>query len=102
MQKVIIITGASSGIGKDAALQLIKEGHIVYGAARRIEQMKDIEDSGGYRLQMDVTDVNQIKSAVNKVIKEQGRIDVLFNNADMRYMVLWRRCLSKMQNANLM
>ncbi len=41
MRKVILITGASSGIGKDAAKQLINEGHKVYTAARRIDNMQD-------------------------------------------------------------
>lgn len=37
MKKVILITGASSGMGKETTQKLIKEGHVVYGAARRIE-----------------------------------------------------------------
>ncbi len=81
MKKVILITGASSGIGKDTALQLIKEGHIVYGAARRLDKMKDIENAGGHAIQMDVTNVLEVRNAVKRVIDEQQRIDVLFNNA---------------------
>ena len=81
MGKVILITGASSGIGKDAALRLIKEGHMVYGAARRIEKMKDIEQAGGKAIKMDITKEDEVKYAVDQVLNEQGRIDVLFNNA---------------------
>lgn len=81
MKKVILITGASSGIGKDGALKLIKEGHIVYGAARRIEKMQDIVDSGGHFIKLDITNQESIKKAVQKVISEQKRIDVLWNNA---------------------
>ena len=55
MEKVVLITGASSGIGKATALQLIGEGHKVYGAARRIEKMEDLVNAGGHALQMDVT-----------------------------------------------
>ena len=51
-------------MGKVTALQLIKEGHIVYGAARRVEQMKELEEAGGYALKMDVTDEAQVKAAV--------------------------------------
>lgn len=68
-------------MGKDAALKLIKEGHIVYGAARRVEKMKDLEEAGGHALKLDVTDSENIKSAVEQIIREQGRIDVLVNNA---------------------
>ena len=51
-KKVILITGASSGMGKETALQLIKEGYTVYGAARRVEQMKELEEQGGHALAM--------------------------------------------------
>lgn len=80
-KKVILITGASSGMGKDAALQLLKEGHIVYGAARRVEKMQDLEEAGGHALEMDVTDEGQIVAGVKKVVDEHGKIDVLLNNA---------------------
>lgn len=81
-KQVILITGASSGIGKATALQLLKEGHIVYGAARRVERMRDIEKAGGNAIQMDVCNQEQIAKAVARVLKEQNqRIDVLINNA---------------------
>lgn len=80
-KKVILITGASSGIGKATAEKLIKEGHSVYCAARRVEQMKDLENMGGHILAMDVTNEEQMISAVNQIIEERGKIDVLFNNA---------------------
>ncbi|WP_462252343.1 oxidoreductase [Ekhidna sp.] len=80
-KKVILITGASSGIGKSTALKLINEGHTVYGAARRIEQMQDIVDSGGYSIKMDILNEDQVNSAVNFILDKEGRIDVLVNNA---------------------
>lgn len=80
-KKVVLVTGASSGIGKATALQLIKEGHIVYGAARRLEKMKDLIDNGGHAIKMDIIEEDQIISGVDQIIKEQGRIDVLVNNA---------------------
>ncbi|MCB9232640.1 MAG: oxidoreductase [Bacteroidia bacterium] len=79
--KVIIITGASSGIGKETALKLIAEGHKVYGAARRVDLMQDLVAAGGFALEMDVTNETQIKSGVKQVVDAQGRIDVLINNA---------------------
>ncbi len=80
-KQVIIITGASAGIGKAAALQLIREGHIVYGAARRLDKMQDLVQAGGHALPLDVTDHEQIKVSIAQVLDEQGRIDVLVNNA---------------------
>lgn len=80
-KKVVLITGASSGMGKDAALHLVGERHIVYGAARRIELMNEIVAAGGFALKMDVTEEEQIVSGVNQIMNDQGRIDVLVNNA---------------------
>ena len=81
MKKVILITGASSGIGKDTALSLIKEGHIVYGAARRLEMMQDIIQAGGHAIKMDILKDRNIDDVVNQIINEQNRIDILINNA---------------------
>lgn len=81
MKKVILITGASSGIGKDTALSLIKEGHIVYGAARRLEMMQDIIQAGGHAIKMDILKYRNIDDVVNQIINEQNRIDILINNA---------------------
>lgn len=83
MEKVVValITGASSGIGKATAERLLKEGFVVYTAARRQEKMKDLEEKGAHLLLMDVTDGASVKEAVEKVVREQGRIDVLFSNA---------------------
>lgn len=81
MKKVILITGASSGIGKNTALSLIKEGHVVYGVARRLEMMKDIVQAGGHAIKMDILKERNIDNVVNQIIKEQSRVDVLINNA---------------------
>lgn len=77
----MFITGASSGIGKATALQLLEEGHTVYGAARSIEKMQDLVQAGGRAIKMDITDEEQMQAAVDQIISEQGRIDVLVNNA---------------------
>jgi len=81
VNKVILITGASSGIGKNTALSLIKEGHVVYGAARRLEMMQDIIQAGGHAIKMDILKERNIDEVVNQIVKEQNRIDVLINNA---------------------
>jgi NAD(P)-dependent dehydrogenase (short-subunit alcohol dehydrogenase family) len=78
---VALVTGASSGMGKDFALRLIQEGYTVYGAARRIERMQEIVMAGGLTIALDVTDDQSMVDAVTRIIDEQGRIDVLINNA---------------------
>lgn len=79
--RVILITGASSGIGKATALKLQAQGNIVYGAARRIEKMTDLAAAGVHVLKVDVTDEATLIAAVKTIQVEQGRIDVLINNA---------------------
>lgn len=79
--QVVLVTGASSGIGKATALHLIRDGHIVYGAARRVDKMKDLQESGGHAIALDVVDEAQIVAAVRTIIQAHGRIDVLVNNA---------------------
>lgn len=80
-KKVILITGASSGMGKAFALQLLEEGHKVYGAARRVERMQDLEEKGGTALAADLTQEKDLQKAVDQIISAEGRIDVLINNA---------------------
>ena len=80
-QKVILITGTASGIGKAAAESLIDKGHKVYGGDIKVEENLYLNDIGGHALIMDVTKDDQVKAGVQKVIAEQGRIDVLINNA---------------------
>lgn len=79
--KTILITGASSGFGKFTALALIEKGYTVYGAARRLNHMQDLVDAGGHALAMDVTDDASVAEGVARIMREQGSIDVLVNNA---------------------
>ncbi|MGF2052389.1 MULTISPECIES: SDR family oxidoreductase [Enterococcus] len=85
--KVVIITGASSGIGKETALLLAKEGAKLVLGARRAERLQElvkiIVDSGGEAIYQ-VTDVakkQEVHQLVDKAIEQYGRVDVLFNNA---------------------
>ena len=80
-QKVILITGASSGIGYDAALALAAQGHKVYAAARRVEKMEPLKSSGIVPVKMDVTDEQSMVDGVKYILDKEGRIDVLVNNA---------------------
>ncbi|MGN6639796.1 MAG: SDR family oxidoreductase [Mucilaginibacter sp.] len=78
MKKVILVTGASSGLGQATAKALAAQGHTVYGTSRDVKRISGVNFNP---LQMDVTDDASVKAAVDKVIKAEGHIDVLVNNA---------------------
>lgn len=80
-KKVILITGTASGMGKATAEKLIAEGHTVYGGDIQYEKNMYLNNIGGHALNMDVTKDEEVNAGVEKIIKEQGRIDVLINNA---------------------
>lgn len=80
-KKVILLTGASSGIGYQTAEELAAQGHIVYGAARRVDAMEPLKAKGVKPIRLDVTDEVSMKAAVDTILKNEGRIDVLVNNA---------------------
>ena len=80
-QTVALVTGASSGIGKEIAKQLIEDGLIVYVAARRIEKMKDLEQLGAIALRMDITQDRDIKDVVEQIENNHKGVDILVNNA---------------------
>lgn len=80
-KKVALITGASSGIGESAAVLLHRAGFKVYGAARRVEKMKSLEEKGISVISLDVTDEDSIVNCVNTITEKEGSIDVLVNNA---------------------
>jgi NAD(P)-dependent dehydrogenase (short-subunit alcohol dehydrogenase family) len=77
MKSVILITGISSGFGRETARLLAERGHTVYGTVR-----KDIEKSGKVNiLRADLKDYDSVKRAVEEVVRAEGRIDILINNA---------------------
>ncbi|NUT57695.1 MAG: SDR family NAD(P)-dependent oxidoreductase, partial [Agromyces sp.] len=79
--RVALITGASSGIGEATALELARRGFTVYGAARRVDRMARLTAHGVHVFEIDVTDDASMTSGVERILREQGRIDVLVNNA---------------------
>ena len=85
MTKVILVTGASSGIGFDAAEAFARQGHRVYAAARRVERMEPLKAFGVVPLRMDVTDEASLEAGVRTVLEAEGRIDALVNNAGYGY-----------------
>ncbi|MEM7589566.1 MAG: oxidoreductase [Myxococcota bacterium] len=80
-KSVALVTGASSGMGKEFAKALLQEGMTVYAAARRLEQMDDLKQLGIKPLRMDISKEEDIKAVVATIEQEQGGVDVLINNA---------------------
>ena len=81
MKKVALITGASSGMGKSTARILHSQGYIVYGAARRTDEMNDLQALGMGVVSLDLMNDTSIAEAVNTILEKEGRIDILINNA---------------------
>ncbi|TCC52258.1 oxidoreductase [Kribbella capetownensis] len=79
--RIALVTGASSGIGEATARKLHALGYVVYGAARRVDRMEQLAADGIRTIAMDVTDDDSLRTAVDRILSETGRIDVLVNNA---------------------
>lgn len=80
-QPVAFVTGASTGIGFEAAIKLASNGFTVYAGARRVDRMEPLKAHGVNVLQLDVTDDESMQNAVGTVLDAHARIDVLVNNA---------------------
>jgi NAD(P)-dependent dehydrogenase (short-subunit alcohol dehydrogenase family) len=86
-RKIVLITGCSTGIGRDAAERLVRAGHTVYATARRAESVQSLEawadasDGRAAAGRLDVTEHETIESVVRDAQTRFGRIDVLVNNA---------------------
>src|SRR5215470_8526287 len=86
MSKTILITGASSGFGRDTAETLFRSGHTVYASMRKA-QGKNREAAAALRklgiktVELDVSDDASVEAGVKRVLAEAGKIDVLVNNA---------------------
>src|SRR5687768_6077250 len=87
--KVVVITGASSGLGEATARHLAERGATVVLGARRRDRISALADeltTKGYKaraVQTDVTDKQQVKNLVDTAVQEFGRIDVMLNNAGL-------------------
>jgi NADP-dependent 3-hydroxy acid dehydrogenase YdfG len=87
--KIVVITGASSGLGEATARNLSEQGAVVVLGARRIDRInalaKELADNGGkaLALQTDVTQSAQVKKLVEAAVEQYGRIDVMINNAGL-------------------
>ena len=86
MSKTILITGASSGFGRDTAETLFRAGHAVYASMRGVESKnrrtaEALRNLGIKTVELDVTDDASVEAGVKKVLAEAGKVDVLINNA---------------------
>lgn len=79
MQKTVLITGASSGIGEATAIALAEAGYRVFGGARRPAKARQIPNVE--LIELDVRNETQIRHAIDHVLDETGRIDIVVNNA---------------------
>ena len=84
MTKVWFVTGAGSGIGRDTAKAALKAGDRVVASGRDLEKLKrafdGVDDNLAF-VQLDVTNEEQARSAIDEAVRKFGRIDVLVNNA---------------------
>lgn len=81
MNRVALVTGASSGIGAATARRLARAGLTVYGAARRLDRLAELAADGVRAVELDVTSDDSMTAAIDHVLSEAGRIDVLVNKA---------------------
>ncbi|MCF6121970.1 SDR family oxidoreductase [Mesorhizobium sp. M7A.F.Ca.CA.001.07.2.1] len=85
--KVVVITGASSGLGEAAARLLAREGAKLVLGARRLDRLQALAGAlslgEGAILQTDVTDVGQVRHLVDHAVETHGRVDVMINNAGL-------------------
>ncbi len=81
MKKLIVITGASSGIGEAIARRLSSEGHPLLLLARRIDRLEALNLPNTLCEQVDVTDKSSFDAAIEKAEAQFGRVDALVNNA---------------------
>ncbi|MBI1321442.1 MAG: SDR family NAD(P)-dependent oxidoreductase [Candidatus Hydrogenedens sp.] len=78
---VVLVTGCSSGIGRALVTDLAARGCIVYASARRLESIADLQGGNVRTVRLDVCDKDSMQAAVDQIIADEGRIDVLVNNA---------------------
>lgn len=78
---VVLVTGGSSGLGRAVVQRLLDRDWVVYVAALEADSMTDLEVRGALPMALDVRDDEAVAAAVTRVVNEQGRIDILLNNA---------------------
>lgn len=79
--RVVLVTGCSSGIGRALAEAYHADGYRVYASARRLQSIADLAQRGMAVAELDVCSPEQVQSVIQRIASEQGRLDVLVNNA---------------------
>lgn len=78
-QQVVLVTGCSSGMGREICEILTKKGYLVVATARNKDTLNEV--SASLRLELDVTDRASVDEAIRQTVQEFGKIDILVNNA---------------------
>jgi len=92
MDKVILITGTSSGLGLSLAVKLAEQGHCVYATMRNVDKQSALAEAAKnasvnlHIKSCDVQNSESVNRCVSEIIKEQGRIDCLINNAGLGFV----------------
>ena len=79
--KIFLVTGCSSGIGRSLAVKLAQQGHRVYAGARNIYSLRDIAHENIVPVALDVNDKQQVIGVIEKISYTDGKLDCLINNA---------------------
>lgn len=81
MKKLVVITGASSGFGRETAIKLSKEGHPLLLLARRVEKCEELNLPNTLCKKVDVTDMETFRAAIKEAEEKFGKVDCIINNA---------------------
>lgn len=90
--KIVLITGCSTGVGFECAIEFAKAGNTVYATMRNLEKATNLEKRASEEslkiniLQLDVQDITSIERVVQLIIDEEGQIDILINNAGQGFL----------------
>ena len=81
MTETVLITGCSSGIGRETAHAFLEDGWEVYATARNPADVEALGEAGANIASLDVTDEDDVERVVERIVDEEGRVDCLVNNA---------------------
>lgn len=80
-KSIAVVTGASSGIGRETVFELLKGGYEVHAGARRLEAMSGLKNAGAHVYHLDLTSPESIEGFATAILRSNARLDVLVNNA---------------------